>query len=200
MPNPDQGGLWGVLGGSFDPVHKGHLNLAQGICKEKRLDGVLFIPAHKHPLKKKAFTASYSDRVQMLKLALSGNDHLHLCEIEKEQNLTGYTIDTMLALKKRFPKARFFFIIGTDLVEQLDSWYRAKELLEETNFLAGSRPGSKLKKDDSKKNLEFVEIEELDISASNIRTQIKEGATISKIAKLVPAGVAKYIVEKGLYR
>ena len=200
MQSPDNGGDWGVLGGSFDPVHKGHLNLAESISKKKRLDGVLFIPAYRHPLKKEEFTAPYSDRVQMLKLALSGNDQLQLCEIEKDQNLTGYTIDTLLALKMRFPKARFYFIIGSDLVEQLDRWHRANELLSGTNFLVGSRPGAKMGTNSKIKNLEFVEIEELDISASNIRTQIKAGATIEQISKLVPAAVAEFIFERGLYR
>jgi len=200
MPSPDHGGLWGVLGGSFDPVHKGHLNLAESICNKKRLDGVLFIPAYKHPLKKKACTAPYIDRIKMLELALAGHDQLRLCEIEKEQNLPGYTIDTLHALKKRFPQPQFHFIIGSDLVKQLARWHRAKELLDETNFLAGSRPGSKMKKANKIMNLEFVEIEELDISASDIRAQIKAGATIEQIAQLVPPGVAKYIFERGLYR
>ena len=200
MPSPKHGGEWGVLGGSFDPVHEGHLNLAECICSKKRLDGVLFIPACKHPLKKQAFTAPYTDRIAMLKLALAGQNKLQLCEIEKEQDLPGYTIETLHALRKLFPKTRFHFIIGSDLVEQLESWHRAKELLNETNFLAGSRPGSKMKKAGKIKNLEFVEIEEMDISASNIRTQIKAGATSETIRKLVPAGVAEYIFKKGLYR
>ena len=200
MPSPDKDGAWGVLGGSFDPVHNGHLNLVKNICKKKSLDGVLFIPAYKHPLKKQAFRAPYADRITMLKMALAGHNRLQLCEIEKEQYLPGYTIDTLQALKNRFTRARFHFIIGSDLVGQLDSWHRAKELLNETIFLAGSRPGSKMKKAGNKKNLEFVKIEELDISATDIRAQIKAGATIAQIGRLVPARVAEYIFEKGLYR
>ncbi len=199
MPGPDQGGAWGVLGGSFDPVHNGHLNLAESICKKKLLDGVLIIPAYKHPLKKQVFAAPYNDRIAMLKLALNSHDNLQLCEIEREQELSGFTIDTLIALKKGFPKARFHFIIGSDLVSQLDSWRRAEELLSETSFLAGSRPGSKMKKVGNKKTVEFVEIEEMDIAATEIRDRINAGATMDQIGKLVPPQVARFIFEKGLY-
>ncbi len=200
MRSPKQGGEWGVLGGSFDPIHRGHLNLAGNICQKKRLNGVLFIPAYKHPLKKQDFTAAYSDRAAMLRLALKGQAKLQVCEIEREQDLSGYTIDTLHALKKRFPAARFHFIIGLDLVEQLESWHRADELLHETSFLAGSRPGSQMKQADEKKHLEFIEMEELDISATDIRKQVSAGTTIHQISRLVPDNVVEYIFGKGLYR
>ncbi len=199
MRSPEQGGDWGVLGGSFDPIHRGHLNLVKCLCQKKRLKGVLFVPAYKHPLKKQDFIAAYPDRVAMLKLALKGLVELQLCEIDKEQNLPGYTIVTLRALKKRFPAARFHFIIGADLVEQLKSWHQAEELLDEASFLVGSRPGTSNMNAEYRKNLEYVEITELDISATDIRNKLKAGATIKQISKLVPAHIAEYIFEKGLY-
>lgn len=201
MPGPENGGSWGVLGGSFDPVHNGHLNLADSILKIKKLAGVLFIPAFRHPLKKPAASAAYNLRVKMLNLALAGHKNLRLCEIEKDNDLSGYTFDLLPALKKRFPKAQFHFIIGSDLVPQLNKWYRANELLKECSFLVGARPGTKLQ--DIKKpagaKMEFVEIKELDISASNIRGRIKNGADKTDLSQLVTAEVAKYIFEMDLY-
>ncbi len=202
MPTPENGGDWGVLGGSFDPVHNGHLNLAAGICRKRQLQGALIIPAYKHPLKKHGFVAPYADRIAMLKLALAGQDTLHLCEIEAEQKLSGYTYDTLQSLKKRFPKARFQFIIGSDLVSQLKSWHRADELLKEASFLVGSRPiGERISGNiPTNTHLEFVEIDELNISASDIRKKINGGAAIDDINKLVPTAVAEFIFKKGLYR
>lgn len=202
MPSPDIGGNWGVLGGSFDPVHNGHLNLADSVLKIKNLTGVLFIPAFRHPLKNPSAPAPYDTRVEMLKLALNGRKNLILSEIEKSEKLTGYTFDLLPALKKRFPKAQFHFIIGSDLVSQLPNWHRAKDLLKECSFLVGARPGTKLSaiKKPAGAKMEFVEIKELDISASNIRTLVKNRAPISDMEKLVPQTVAEYIFKKGLYK
>ncbi|MGH8015926.1 MAG: nicotinate (nicotinamide) nucleotide adenylyltransferase [Candidatus Zixiibacteriota bacterium] len=202
MPSPDKGGSWGVLGGSFDPVHHGHLNLAQEISHKKILAGVLLIPAFKHPFKEQGITASYPNRLAMLDLAVDKLEDLHICEIEKDENLSGYTIDTLHALKKRFPKAAFHFIIGADLVEQLSKWHRAKQLLSETHFLSGARPGSKLSDilGDLRISVELVEINEKNISASDIRERIKNGAKLDEIKTLMPLKVAQYIFDKGLYR
>lgn len=202
MPTPDSGGSWGILGGNFDPVHNGHLHLAKSIHHKKNLNGVLLIPALKHPFKSALTLASYSDRVAMLKLALEKETTLQLSEIEREENLSGYTIDTIRALKKRFPKAAFHFIIGLDLVPQLKDWHRSEELINETHFLAGSRPGTEFIKMAryTGKAVEYVEIDKIDISASDIRTRVKNGANISEIKELVPQKAAEYIFQKGLYR
>lgn len=199
MLTPDSGGRWGILGGSFDPVHNGHLNLAESISKKKELSGVLFIPSFNHPLKKQTAVASYIDRVRMLQLALENYTEFSICEIEKEETLSGYTIDTMDALKKRFPNAEFYFIIGADLVKQLHNWHRAEELLKVCKFLAGSRPGTKLESK-TEPTVEFVEIEERDISASNIRQRINNSTDFNQIKKLLPAKVADYIIDKRLYQ
>lgn len=202
MASPDNGGDWGILGGSFDPVHNGHINLANSICQRKLLQGVLIVPAFKHPLKKQATVAAYEDRITMLKLALFGQNQLQLCEIEKVENLSGYTIDMLHALKKRFPNARFYFIIGSDLVSQLNSWHRADQLQQECSFLAGARPGEHKVEDDKIAGpmVEMVKINELDISASDIRQRIKNGAALAEINKLVPEKVAEYIYRQGLYK
>ncbi len=198
MPNPENGGKWGILGGSFDPIHNGHINLAHSICSKKKLDGVLAIPAVKHPNKSRLSVANYSDRLAMLKAALVDLSKFFICEIEAEENLSGYTIDTIRALKKRFPKVSFYFIIGSDNISTIDNWYMAEELKSEVEFIAGSRPGSDYN-NKSQLPVELVEISELDISSSEIRKMIKSGSTFDELTEYVPASAAKYIFEKGIY-
>lgn len=198
MPNPENGGKWGILGGSFDPIHKGHINLANWICSKKQLDGILVIPAVKHPNKSRLSVAKYSDRVTMLKAALSETTEFFICEIEAEKNLSGYTIDTIRALKKRYPKVEFYFIIGSDNIRIIDNWYMAEELKSEVKFIAGTRPGSG-NTDKSKLPVELVEIPELDISSSEIRKMIKHGSSFEELTLYVPASAAEYILEKGIY-
>ena len=198
MPNPENGGKWGILGGSFDPIHNGHINLANSICSKKQLDGVLVVPAVKHPNKSRLSEANYSDRLAMLKAVLVDLSNFFICEIEAEENLSGYTIDTIRALKKRFPKVSFYFIIGSDNINIIDNWYMAEELKAEVEFIAGTRPGSD-KTDKSKMPVEMVEIPELDISSSEIRKMIKNGCSFEKLTNYVPSGAAEYIFKKGIY-
>jgi len=198
MPNPENGGRWGILGGSFDPIHNGHINLANSVCSQKKLDGVLVVPAVKHPNKGRLSEANYSDRVAMLRAALLGMTEFLICEIEAEENLSGYTIDTIRALKKRFPKAKFYFIIGSDNISIIDNWYMAEELKSELQFIAGTRPGS-VNTDKSKLPVELVEIPELDISSSEIRNMIKNDSSFEELTRYVPASAVKYILEKGIY-
>ena len=84
MPNPENGGKWGILGGSFDPIHNGHINLAHSICSKKKLDGVLLVPAVKHPNKSRLSVANYSDRLAMLKADLAVVSKFLIFEIESE--------------------------------------------------------------------------------------------------------------------
>ena len=85
MPNPENGSKWGILGGSFDPIHNGHINLANLICSKKEFDGVLIVPTVNHPDKSRLSEANYSDRVAMLKTALLEMTEFFICEIEAEE-------------------------------------------------------------------------------------------------------------------
>jgi len=199
MPNPENGGNWGILGGSFDPIHNGHINLAHSICSKKKLDGVLLVPVVKHPNKSRLSVANYSDRVAMLKAALADLSKFFICEIEEEEeNLSGYTIDTIRALKKRFPKVSFYFIIGSDNISTIDNWYMAEKLKSEIEFIAGSRPGSDYN-NKSQLPVELVEIPELDISSREIRKMIKSGISFEDLTEYVPASAVEYIFKKGIY-
>jgi len=199
MPNPENGGKWGILGGSFDPIHNGHINLANWIYSKKELDGVLVVPTVKHPNKSRLSEANYLDRIAMIKAALLGMTKFLICEIEAEENLSSYTIYTVRALKKRFPKVEFYFIIGSDNISIIDNWYMAEELKSEVEFIAGTRPGSG-NTDKSQLPVELVEIPELDISSSEIRKMIKNGSSFEELTDYVPSGAVEYILENGIYR
>ena len=202
MPVPDDGGNWGILGGTFDPVHFGHINLAQEIKSIKKLDGVLFIPSINHPCKEPVCYATFVDRVNMLKAALKKYSEFIIGEIESELELSGYTFDTITALKKKYPKTSFNFIIGSDNILQLTTWYKAEDLFKSVKFLVGTRPGFKFEFPEGlpKDNIEFIETPVVKISSSYIRKLLKDGAPSETIDKFIPAEVREYIIKRKLYQ
>jgi nicotinate-nucleotide adenylyltransferase len=131
----------GLFGGTFDPVHKGHLAVAELAVNTISLDRLLFIPAADPPHKKQP-GASYSHRVAMLELALArANREFQISLLEAERAAPSYTVDTLLELKKRLGLQNFYFIIGADSLLELHLWYRYHHLLELTDFIVAARPG-----------------------------------------------------------
>lgn len=203
MPEPETRPIWGVLGGAFDPVHLGHIKLAEGICAKKNLAGVLFVPSYNHPFKADTERTPYALRVEMLRLALEPHSALHTCEIEDELDLSGFTIDTIRALKERYPERAFRFIMGADNLEQLPEWHRPTELLREVRFLVGARPGYMLHvrvNDLPTDRLELVETELMDVSSSEIRSRLRRGESAEALKPVVPQAVLTFIERKKLYR
>jgi len=198
---PDHG-QWGILGGAFDPVHRGHLVLAGEIHRMKKLTGVLFVPSVRHPFKKDQCKASFSDRVTMLKLAVKTYDHFLVSEIETDMNLSGYTLDTIRAFKQLYPKTEFSFIIGADNLGDLSRWHEPEQILKEIKVLVGSRPayGSDQHTAFPHGSIELVPTCLVHISSSEIRCKIKDNISAEQLDKLVPESVRKYIFENGLYR
>jgi nicotinate-nucleotide adenylyltransferase len=200
-PTPEQG-RWGILGGTFDPVHNGHLQLATDIGKNKHLDGVLFVPTFKHPLKNHTLHASFADRTEMLERALAKKDKFLMSRIEREEGLSGYTIETVRAIKRRYPQAEFFFIIGADLLRQLERWHLIDQLLEEIPFLVGGRPSYEVptKEFFRTDRIELVETVVVDISSTEIRSLVAFDSNDDKLESMLPSQVLKYIKDKKLYR
>lgn len=202
MPNPEHGGTWGILGGAFDPVHRGHLTLATDVIRARDLTGALFVPAYKHPFKGDRAHATYEQRVTMLRLALGSDDRLQVCEIEAQQDLSGYTVDTIRALKETYPEASFRFVIGADLLTQIDQWDRPDQLLHETKILAGARPGYHLtlNRHLPAERIEFVPTDTPDISSTELRAMIHRGEPRPMLAKWIPGAVLDYIEKEQLYQ
>ncbi len=199
---PDQGGAWGVLGGTFDPVHEGHLALADQIRVRLPLVGVLLVPSWKHPFKKGTCEASYEHRAAMLQLAVERYEGIQTSQIEKEEGLSGFTLDTVRALKRRWPRADWHFIIGSDNLQELPSWHHTEELLEEVTLIVGTRYGHDLTIPGGypQERFRLINTEIVDVSSSELRTRLKSGTEHPMVKAVIPERVRQYIENHGLYQ
>lgn len=185
----------GILGGTFNPIHNGHLVLAREAIKKLKLDKIIFIPDNLAPHKDNSDVASAADRLAMIKLAIAGSNSFDLSEVEIERGGYSYTIDTIRALKKDYPEDELYFIAGSDLLKYLADWKDLKEIVRMVNFVVATRPGYPLEKIPS--YIQTVPIDALDISGYRIRRLVKNQQAFRG---LVPQAVFDYINKKGLYR
>lgn len=197
----------GILGGSFDPVHNGHVSLAKHALIKGGLHEVVMIPARIQPFKQDRVPASGEDRFNMLALAAGKDDHITVSKFELQQDGVSYTYLTMRHMQEFFgDDTRLYFITGTDSFLKLDTWKNALELLTKYSYIIGTRPGYRqdeyeeaLRRITSAYGTEVISMEwtEPDISATQIRQMIAEGKPVDD---LVPTEVGRYIKEHGLYR
>jgi nicotinate-nucleotide adenylyltransferase len=208
----------GLLGGTFDPVHNGHLQLGDRVLENYNLDKILFIPASTPPHKNEAVSA-VGHRLQMLKLAISGNRRFDFSEIEISRQKVSYTFDNIQELKSFGGKeVLYHFIIGYDALSEIETWYRWQDLLVVTNFIVAVRPGFSLKEieqllerngfspedggsdrwigEQTGNEILFLAGEIADISSTEIRSRI---ASRKPWTDLVPPLVADYIISNRLY-
>ena len=200
MKTPEEGEYWGILGGSFDPVHRGHMQLASDIQKIKKLDGILLVPSFLHPFKKEHTVASYDDRLTMVQLASQSRDTFYVTTIEKDKRLTGYTIDTIKAIKNMYKETTFCFLIGADNIEQFPTWHHASEIMQEIKVIAGHRPPFDVTniQNDFLSAIDYIETSELEISSTEIKLLIQEKKT-EKLSTILDEKVLQYIIERNLY-
>ncbi|SIS36766.1 nicotinate-nucleotide adenylyltransferase [Salimicrobium flavidum] len=182
----------GLFGGTFDPLHIGHMIVAESVREAEGLDEVWFIPSHIPPHKEKASTGS-SDRYHMVKDSIETNDNFKVTDVELEGEERSFTLTTVRELKKQYPETQFSFIIGGDMVESLHTWYKIEELIKEVSFIGVSRPGYSF---DAPYELSKVEVPLLEISSSEVRKRLKRNKTVRY---MVPEPVYSYIKRKGLY-
>ncbi|WP_249871034.1 nicotinate-nucleotide adenylyltransferase [Oceanobacillus saliphilus] len=182
----------GILGGTFDPPHLGHLLIAEEVRLAMELNEVWFIPTYTPPHKDAAKTKAI-DRIKMLQLATESNPFFKVNTIEIERSGKSYTLDTMKYLKKEFPKKDFYFIIGADMVEYLPHWHKVDELLSLVNFVGVKRSGYQV---DTEYPVTEVDIPMIDISSSMLRNWLRSKRSVNYI---VPDSVISYIEENRLY-
>ncbi len=196
----------GVFGGTFDPVHNGHLAIAEEARKAAGLTEVYFVPAPRPWQKTHMRLTPVSQRVEMLRLAIKDRPYFHISTVDIDRAGPSYTIDTILDLRREFsPKDEFYFILGWDSLESLPSWKDAARLVQLCYLLAAPRPGyprPDLRVLDGQlpgisQKVILMDGPVMDISASGIRQRVAEGKSLEGLA---PAAVAGYITEKGLYR
>jgi len=185
----------GILGGTFNPIHLGHLILAEEAREKLKLDKVIFVPANLAPHKDSLDIAFAFSRLEMVKLAVAGNNFFSCSDSEIKREGKSFTIDTLKEFKKKYPRDDLYFIIGSDLLKYLDDWKDLSKIIKMVKFVAATRPGYPLKKLPT--YISTLPIRAVDISAFEIRSRIKEGKSF---CYLVPAAVYRYIVSKKLYR
>ena len=196
----------GILGGTFDPPHVGHLWLATLAADAIGLDRVLFMPAAQPPHKGGRLVTSAADRLLMTRLAVAGDDAFDLTIIEMERPGPSYTIDSVEELRRLYgDEAELFLLMAADSLAQIDTWRSPDELLERIEWVVGPRPGApppdpaKLEDRFGERahRIHVLEGPSLDVSSTQIRDRVAAGETIRY---LVPRGVEDLIVDRGLYR
>lgn len=191
----------GLFGGTFDPIHFGHLNLAQELYEKKGLDEVWFIPTRINPLKSYVKTASPQHCFEMVKIAIEPYPSFKVFDIEVKREGLSYTIDTIEALMEKFPDCKFHILMGEDAIPHFIYWKEPEKILQLASPYIGSR-NLQIKNIPEKNPLiqqllrGLVKTREMDISATEIRQRLKE----NKICKhLVPEKVLDYIMNHHLY-
>lgn len=184
----------GILGGTFNPPHLGHLIIADQVKNQLGLEKVLFIPSANPPHKTEKKTIEASHRIAMVLESIKNDDGFSLDDSEVKRGGKSYTYDTIVKLKEEYPDVEFYFIIGADMVEDLKNWYKIDELVQIVQFVAVNRPAYSL---DTSFPVIVVDVPNIDISSSVIRQKVKDECSIKY---LVPPEVEKYIEREGLYK
>ncbi|WP_083506777.1 nicotinate-nucleotide adenylyltransferase [Leucobacter sp. G161] len=185
----------GVMGGTFDPIHHGHLVAASEVAKSFDLDEVVFVPTGE-PWQKSNVSES-EHRYLMTVIATASNPQFTVSRVDVDRNGPTYTVDTLRDLKRLMPDAELFFISGADAVQQIVSWKDVEKLWELAHFIAVSRPGHELSLSGlSHDNVSLLEIPALSISSTDCRERVSRGYPVWY---LVPDGVVQYIAKHGLY-
>lgn len=202
----------GLFGGTFNPVHFGHLRGAEEVREKFELDKIIFIPSGVPPLKT-ADTAEAEHRLKMTELAIKGNPCFEISDFEVKQKTPSYTLNTINHFKKLYQRDTLFFIMGVDAFYELKLWYRYEELIKAIDFIVMSRPGfndlenselieykkgeNTFKIKNSDKTAFYISISPFWVSSSALRKMIQNGKSIRY---LVPEEVRKYIEKNKLYR
>lgn len=183
----------GILGGTFDPIHLGHLILGEVAREELALDQVLFVPTGVQWRKAAREISPAEHRVAMVRLAIAGNPSFVLSTVEVDRPGPSYTADTLEQLRGTYPDAEMFFIVGRDALEDMPNWVRPERIRELATLAVAARNGEDVTVEPPAMRLEMPEI---GISATDIRERVAAGRSIRY---LVPPVVETYIREHGLY-
>ena len=184
----------GVLGGTFDPIHVGHLVVASEVCHALDLDRVLLVPTHQQPFKDDTGHATPPQRLEMCELAVASDPRLFVSDVDLARGTTTYTVDTLTDLHAAHPEADLFFIAGADAIARLSEWRDADQLPQLARFVAVTRPGHELSALIATHIV--VAAPPMGVSSTEVRRRLRAGAPVRY---LVPDAVAAYIVQHSLY-
>jgi nicotinate-nucleotide adenylyltransferase len=198
----------GIYGGTFDPIHNGHLILAEQSREQGRLKEVWFVPTAHPPHKSEPDLTRFEQRVEMLALAIAGNPAFRIDELERERPGPSYTADTLAELRRRHPAHEFLLLIGSDALVDLPHWHQPLRVLQQAGLLVMARPGAAVLntqelrsrlhvEDEFLLRLEAVQTPQIDISSRDLRRRAAAGRSLRYF---LPRAVECYIHEKRLYR
>lgn len=196
----------GILGGTFNPVHKGHLVMAQKAYEQLALSEVWFMPSKRPPHKDQSQLVSDTDRKAMIQLSIAETEYFKLSEMELLRSGTTYTIDTLRQLKKEYPKDEFYFILGADSLYQLESWKEAEAIFKMAHILCAPRYPSTLLEDEVQRGrledayhaeIHFIRMTPMRVSSESIRAMLKCGQ--EEAVGYLPEAVFEYIHKHKLY-
>ncbi len=197
----------GIMGGTFDPIHNGHLMLGRQACEEYHLDQVWFMPSGHPPHKTDHHVTNAGDRLSMVCLAIADEPRFRCSEFEIQRAGTTYTAQTLKLLAEAYPEHQFFFIIGADSFFEIEKWYHPREVMERVPLLVAKReyPDAPCTMEEQKRHLErtyqadirFLHCAEMDVSSGELRRMVQEE---KDVRHFLPAAVADYIDRYGLYR
>ena len=195
----------GVFGGTFDPMHLGHLTVARSIQATLELDKVLFVPAGQPWMKAGTPVSPVKDRVEMVQLAVARHKTFELSTIEADRPGPSYAVDTMDTLQRQLgSRSALFFLLGSDALMDIGKWKDPQRLIQLCQLVAFARPGCRLLRMEAleaavpgvSKRVILADVPQVDIRATDIRCRVAEGRSIQR---LVPRAVERYILEHGLY-
>jgi nicotinate-nucleotide adenylyltransferase len=192
----------GVMGGTFDPIHYGHLVTAEEALVQFALDEVVFVPTGQPWMKQEREVSPAEDRYLMTVIATASNPRFRVSRIEVEREGPTYTVDTLKALGAENPDAELYFITGADAMREIFEWKDPDGVLSLAHFIAATRPGYDLARFEAKdatrhQNVSVMNIPALAISSTDVRERVHEGRPIRY---LVPEGVKSYVEKAALYR
>ena len=193
----------GLMGGSVNPIHCGHVALARAALESGRVERVLFLPTGNPPHKKEGLADKF-DRLRMVELAVEHEAGMAVCREEIDRDGVIYTVDTLAALKRKMPDCTLTYLIGADTLRALGTWRRVETVIERCKFLVMMREGETREEvirlaglwTQRGAQIDFLDARTMDISSTQIREQIQKGLPFER---LVPQAVADYIHEHGLY-
>lgn len=208
----------GLLGGTFNPIHNGHLHIADEVRKSCQLDQVWFVPTWQSPHKEIAADVSFAQRLAMVEAALTDHPEFVACDVEGQRGGTSFSVETLMQLREQYPQHEFFFIMGLDSFREISLWHRYQELFELAHIVVTARPGfagtlqqllpvaiaDRFCYDSQSKNLWFdkgfslilVDHTSYDVSSTQIRQWVAQQRSIDEV---VPQSVSSYIATHQLY-
>ncbi|MCH7760184.1 nicotinate-nucleotide adenylyltransferase [candidate division TA06 bacterium] len=195
----------GVFGGTFDPIHSGHLRVAEEVRNYLHLEKILFLPSFRPPHKLEEEISEAQTRYEMVVLALEDHPQFEVSDMEIRKGGISFTVETLTVLRKSCPKTELFLIMGIDQLIEMETWKDPKTIFQLAHVVVMSRPGYKREKivDRRPETLEWqskmlwVEVSPIEISSTMIRERIRRSEPVQD---LLPQKVEDYILQKGLYK